>query len=193
MKSLVLALMITAIAFSSVFAVGGKPSDNSFKIRNSDGWLLEDVDFDIRDGSIIITNRGRDRGEVEITSDYRLYVDGHLVVTNADQDELLADYYDLTMAILDRAKKVALEGAKIGANGAAIGVQALGGIFKALLTEYDFEDLEYELEEQAEELEEEAEKLERKAERIEHMADELAEVHEDLRRETPELRKLRWF
>jgi hypothetical protein len=193
MRTLVVALMVFSLAFSSAFAVGGKPCDNSYRIRSSDGWLLEDVDFDVRDGSIVITNDRRDREEVEITSDYKLYVNGRLVVTNEEQDELLADYYDLTMAIIERAKKIGLEGAEIGVSGAAIGVQAVGGILKALLTEYEFEDLEYDLEVKAEELEEKAEKLERKADRLEHMADQLADVHDDLRRETPELRELRWF
>lgn len=193
MKKLLVALMLTLLACCTAYAVGGKRGECSYKIHSSDEWSNKDADFRIRDGSIVITSNRRDRGEVEITSDHKLYVNGQLIVTDEAQDELLAEYYDLTMSILDEAKRLGLEGARIGAAGAAIGLQAVGGILKVLLTEYEFEQLEYELEENAEELEEQAEDIEYRADKLEYMADELADVHNELKRETPELRRLLWF
>jgi hypothetical protein len=193
MRSLVIALIVCSFAFSTAFAAGARHCDRSYRTHHLYDCFLEDVDLDIVGGSIILTHTGRGGGEVEITDEHELYVNGRLVVTDEEQKEMLAEYHFLTFDILEYAKEIGYEGAKIGAAGAAIGLKAVGGVFKALLTEYEFEELEDDLEEQAEELEAKAEKLERKADRLENMADELTEVHEDLRYLTPELRELGWF
>jgi len=195
MRTIIVALSILYLAFTPVFGYDDCSDEHRNKSHriNVSVDFLDDVDIDIDDGTIIMTHKGRSRDRVEITANYELYIDGHLIVTDEEQKELLGDYYELTVDLVEFAKEIGYEGAKIGVSGAAIGLRAIGGVFRALLTEYEFEELEDDLDEEAEELEAKAEKLERKAEKLEDIADELADVHDDLRRETPELRDLDWF
>jgi hypothetical protein len=193
MRKSIIALLIFAFAFSPAFAYDDNCDGHWSKSHLVHDGFLEDVDIDIDDGTIIMTHNRRPKGKVEITEDYELYVNGRLVATNDEQKELLEDYYDLTMEVVEYATQIGYEGAKIGVSGAAIGLMAIGGVFKAFMTDYEFEELEDDLEEEAEELEARAEELEEKAEDLEGVAEELADVHDDLRRETPELRDLDWF
>ena len=193
MRKSVIALLIVAFAFSPTFAYDDNCDRNWSRSHGVHDGFLEDVDIDIDDGTIIMTHNRRPKGMVEITEDYELYVNGRLVATDDEQKELLKDYYDLTMEVVEYATQIGYEGAKIGVSGAAIGLMAVGGVFKALMTDYEFEELEDDLEEEAEELEARAEELAEKAEDLEDIAEELADVHDDLRRETPELRDLDWF
>lgn len=192
MRTLLILIILSAFTFSTASAVGDKCCDKHFFKIGEDGFL-EDVDIDFDDGSIIFTHKGRDRDRVEITDEYELYINDKLIVTNAEQKKLLREYHEITIEIIEYAKKIGIEGAKIGVQGAAIGLMAVGGVFKALMTSYEFEDLEDDLEDKADELEERAEELEDEAEELEDLADDLADVHSDLRRETPELRRLDWF
>ena len=193
MRKSVIALLFLAFVFSPAFAYDDDCDRYWSKSHHMQADFLEDVDIDIDDGTIILTHNRRPRDKVEITEDYELYVNDRMVATNDEQKELLKDYYDLTMELVEYAKQIGYEGAKIGVSGAAIGLMAVSGVFKALMTDYEFEELEDDLEDEAEELEERAEELEEKAEDLEDIADELADVHDDLRRETPELRDLDWF
>jgi hypothetical protein len=193
MRRSVVVLLILAFAFAPAFAYDDNKDRRWSKSSRVQADFLEDVDIDVDDGTIIMTHSRRPKGKVEITEDYELYVNGRLVVTNDEQKELLEDYYGLTMKLVEYATKIGYEGAKIGVSGAAIGLMAVGGVFKALMTEYEFEELQDDLEEEAEELEAKADELEEKADDLEDIAEELADVHDDLRRETPELRDLDWF
>lgn len=150
-------------------------------------WSSGDVDFNIKDGSIIMTQHGRHRSKMEITRDYELYLDGELIETTPDQQKLVKEYYDTSMDLVDEAKEIGIEGAKIGLAGAGIGLKALGGVFKAIFTDYEFEDLEDELDEQSEKLEDRASELEERAEVIEELADDLEETFDDMVHDIPEL------
>lgn len=193
MRRFVIALLILAFVFSPALAYDDNCDRSWSKSYGVHDGFLEDVDIDIDDGTIVMTHNRRSKGKVEITENCELYVNGRLVATNDEQKELLKDYYDLTMEVVEYATQIGYEGAKIGVSGAAIGLMAVEGVIKALMTDYEFEELEDDLEEQAEELEARAEELAEKAEDLEDVADELADVHDDLRRETPELRDLDWF
>lgn len=162
--------------------------ENDFKKKYM--HCIQNADIDIEKESIIIKN---DDYEVEITSDYELYVNGKCVKTNADQKELVKEYHDLIFEIIDRAKEVGKEGAKLGIHGAKIGLQAIVGVFKLLRDDYDTDDLEEELELKSDELNEKAEELEKEAEKLEYLASDLEDLHEALIEEIPELEELDTF
>ncbi|MFH1893650.1 MAG: DUF2884 family protein, partial [Candidatus Zixiibacteriota bacterium] len=143
-------------------------------------WSTGDIDFDIEDGSIIMTQRGRHKSRIEITEDYKLYVDGELIETTPEQEKLVAEYYTTSKELVEKAKEIGLEGAKIGLIGAGIGLKAVGGVLKAIFTEYEFEDLEAELDDQTEELQERADELEERAEVIEDLAADLEDVFDEM-------------
>jgi hypothetical protein len=192
MKRVTLILLVLLLASSMVFATG-----TVFRGQHKDkigchftGKVDLDVDYD--DGTLIITKRGYQAATIEITQDYELYIDGRLIKTNAHEKELLGEFYELTLDLVDRAYDIGTEGAEIGIAGAKIGLQALGGLFKAMLSEYEIDDLEKDLELDAEILEERAEILEEQAEDLEDMADELEELAEELIDEIPELEELDW-
>ena len=192
MKRVAFILLTLLLASSVVFATGtvfkGKHKDRSgchFR-----GEIDFDVDFE--DGTLIINKRGYRSATVEITEDYELYIDGRRIKTDAHEKELLGEFYELTFDLVDRAEVIGLHGAEIGIAGAKIGLQALGGLFRALLTEYELEDLEADLDADAEILEERAAILEKQAEEIEDIADELEALAEELTDEIPELEELDW-
>jgi hypothetical protein len=191
MKNFTAVLFISLLLFSSVNAVDYKNRDNKKSYKHSS--ILKNVDIDIEDGSIVITSNDYEDETVKITEDYELYVNGKLIKTNEEQQELVAKYYDLFQEIIQSAKKIGYEGAKLGVEGAKIGAQAVSGIFKLLLSDYDSEDFEKDIERKAEKLEAKADKLEEKAEVLEDMADEFEEIHEKLKDQIPELNKLEWF
>lgn len=191
MRSAIIILLISLLTFSCVYAVGGKCRKHS--ISDEHQGTLDNVSIDLDDGTVIITNEGWHRATVEITEDYELYVNGRFVETDREQEELIKEYYDQVVQIVEHAKEIGYEGAKIGLRGARIGFRAVRGVFRLLLTDYDDEDLERELERDAEVLEARAEELEERAEVLEDLADELEEMQEELADEIPELRKLDWF
>lgn len=154
---------------------------------------LNNVSIDIDDGTIILTHEDRRRESVEITEDYELYVNDERVVLDENQQALVADYYELGMEIVDYAKGIGLEGARIGLSGAKLGLKAVGNVFKLVFTSYDTDDFEREMEREAARLEARAEVLEEHAEVIEDMVEELEEIADEMNREIPELDDLDWF
>jgi hypothetical protein len=154
--------------------------------------MLDDLDVDIDDGSIIIEERGFGHDEVEITSEHELYVNGKLVKLDKDQQELVGRFYDQTFELIDYATEIGIEGAKIGAQGAAVGIHALTKLFKLLDSDYDTEDYEQEIEAKADELEAKADELDKKADEVEHMADRLEDLFYEMSESIPELRDLNW-
>jgi DUF2884 family protein len=162
--------------------------ENDFKHKYL--HCLEDADIDIEDATITIRD---DDYKIEITGDFELYVNGKYIKTNDEQQELVEEYHGLIFEIIDRAKDIGKQGARIGIDGAKIGLKAIAGVFKLMRDDYDADDLEAELEMETEELEEMAEELEKEAEKLEYLADNLEDMHEELKDEIPELEELDSF
>lgn len=151
------------------------------------------TDIDFVDGDLIIEYENHDYETVEITADFELYVNGKHVETTDEQKVLLADFYHCVEELVDEAKHLGMEGAKVGLAGAKLGVGVLGKLLRMVFTSYDSEDLERDVEREAARIEAKAAVLEEKAEEIEDMADEMDRLARKLRREIPELDELDWF
>jgi hypothetical protein len=154
---------------------------------------FDDLDFDIDDGSLIITPEEDDSESIEITEDGILYVNGRRIKTSESQEELLERYYDHFVDIIECAKEIGFEGAKIGARGAKVGLKAVLGLVKLLHPDYDSDDYDRDIEREVEKIEARAKRLERRAEKIEDMVDDFERMHRRLKRKVPELRELDWF
>lgn len=177
------------IVFIFSFAIFLQAADeNDFKRKYMK--CMKDADIDIDNETIKIHD---DDYEVEITEDYNLYVNGKYIETNSHQKRLVKEYHGLIFEIIDRAKEVGLEGARLGIDGAKIGLHAIAGVFKLLSDDYDSEDLEAELEIKADELEEKAAELEKEAKDLEYLASDLEDLHAELKEEIPELEELDTF
>ena len=191
MKNSIIFFPIIFILLSvSLFA---HEDDGKRKHRRHQSYVLEHLDIDIDDDILVLTCEYDDDLWVEITPDYRLYISGRRVYLNQDQRDIVADYYDHFMEIMDKAKVIGKEGAKIGVKGAKLGVLAAGAALKLLFTDYDSDDLEDDIEEEAEKLEVRAEELEEMAEELEEIADEFEDLHYTMKREIEELDELDWF
>lgn len=192
----------SAIIFLAVLVTVSSIYGHDHK-RHKSKWLknrigcLDRMDISIDDGGVILYPKHDDDDDddryVEITDDYRLYINGRRIRTNNEQKEYLAEYHDQVFEIVDEAKRIGWEGAKVGVHGAKVGLTAAMGVFKLILPGYGTKDLERDVEREAKKLEAKAEKLEKEAEKIEDMADDLEDMHYTLKRKIPELRKLRWF
>ena len=188
-QSYLLLPVIVLLAVSLSFA-----ADNSHKAKHHSVHtdFLDDVDVDIENGTLVFTSEYDNDLYIEISPDYKLYVSGHPVSLNDQQQKLVADYYDHFMELLDRAKIIGKKGAKIGLEGAKVGALAVGAAINSLLDEDDHE-IEYALQEKKEELEIRSEELEEMAEEIEIVADELEDIHYQMKDDIPDLAKLSWF
>jgi hypothetical protein len=188
------AVLIAIGLASSAFA--GNRHDLNISVRGNHVFEYDDNTwFDFDDGSVIITHkeRGEPRSEVEITDSYELYIDDERIPLTPEQQDLVREFHTQSLEIVDYAKVIGIEGAKIGLEGAKLGAKAVGCLFKLILPGYDTDDYEAEIEGDAEEIEAKAEILKEKAEVIEEMADELDDLARDMRRDIPEIRELRWF
>lgn len=150
----------------------------------------DDVEVDIEDGSIMFTH---DEETVEITEKGDLFVNDESVRLSLPQRELVQKYYDTFDAIMEEAKLIAVEGAKIGVKGAGLGLHAAVGALLALGDEDDLEDLEIELERKGDKIERMAAHLEKRANRLEARADRLEELHRELRDKIDTLDDTGWF
>ncbi|MCP4568938.1 MAG: YggN family protein [FCB group bacterium] len=192
MKKTIIALLACLLTFGALPALGeGSHHHSSFGDCYRSGHDDYSIEFD--EGSLIISEDGRRGDEVEITEDYELYINGDLIKTNKEQKQLLKEYYTLVDELVEKAEDIGWEGGKIGIAGAKIGMQALGGVFKMLLTDYTEEEFESDIELKAEELEERAEELEEEAEKLEDIAEEIEDRQIELAEEIPELEDLGWF
>ena len=151
----------------------------------------DDVELNIRDGSIIFTSE--DNETVEITDEYELIVNSKAVSLNDSQRRLVEKYYDSFQYIIEEAKEIGLQGAKIGVHAATLGMTAAIGVLRLLSPDYDSEDLDRDLNRKSEKIERVAEKLEKRAEKIERQANKLEDLHASLRDEIDELDDLGWF
>lgn len=185
MKKAILSLLIIFLGLSILSAHGPKKRHHERSIS-----CLEHIDIDMDDGTLILKPRENDDVVVEITHDYRLYVDGDRIYLNDKQERIVKRYYDLFGELLESAKRVGIEGAKIGLRGAAIGLEALAGLCKLIDDDYDQEDLERELEIEADKLKIKAEELKYQAEELKEVAEELEDIHDEFVEEIPQVRAL---
>jgi len=196
MKRFIIAFVLLVFIVTPVFA--GKYHDHDhgdrhISISNLKEWHINDVDFEIDDGSIYISHEDPLYESVEINEKYELFVNDEKVELNKEQQELVTAYYELTTAIVHRAKEVGWEGVKIGLEGAQLALKAVGGVVKMIFTSYDEDDLEKYMDREAEQLEDRAELLEEKAEDIEKWAEDLEIVAEQMEEVIPEIEELGWF
>ena len=184
-----LSLIALALCMTMVLTVG---ADAHRVCRHNDDWTFNHKSIDFEDGTLVIEHEDED-WIVEITEDYKLYVDGERVRTDNKQKKLLRSYYRDYEEIEEMAEEIAKEGAMIGLAGAKLGVNAVACVAKLLLEDYDSDDMEYEIEIETEDLEKMARKLEKSADKIEDMADDLEKTHKKLRKSIPELGDLEDF
>jgi len=184
-----LSLIALALILSVMFTAG---AESHKRCRYDDDWTFKAKSVDFEDGTLVIEHEDED-WIVEITEDYKLYIDGHRVKTDRQQKKLLRNYYRDYEDIEEMAEEIAKEGAMIGLAGAELGVNAVACLAKLLLDDYDCDDMEDEIEIKTEDLEKMAEKLEKKAEKIEDMAYDLEKTHKKLRKSVPELDDLEDF
>ncbi len=190
MKYLAGLVILSLLAFS--VAVAGH--DDHYESKYHRHYSHDDgISIDLDDATLVIESHDRRDERVEITEDFKLYIDDERVALDEDQQKLVEEFYLRALEIRDKAYNIGWEGARIGVSGAKLGLKAVGRVFKMFLTSYDEDDLEEDMERDAEKLEARAEKLERKANRIEEMVDELDELTYVMKREIPELDELGWF
>lgn len=183
-------LSLSLFSFSQAIDDDGDRYDK--RHRHGDN-CLNNVDIDIDDESVTITQLKGKKEVVEITSENKLYINDQLIKTTPGQEALLEDFRWQMIDLTNEAGRLGLEGARIGVEGAKIGIHATGGLFKALLTDYTCEELERDIERKAAQIEKKAEKLEKRAEKLEQLAEDIESTHEEMIDEIPELADLRWF
>lgn len=167
----------------------------SAHIWHNEDSILNRVNINVEDGTIIITDREDDGEYVKIMDDNSLIVNGKYIRTNWKQKRLIEDYYYAIYDVRSLGKKMGIEGVKMGAAGAQVAVFALSRVIKLFLfDEYDSDEFDEDLDEEIEEeLEERGEYLEELGEELEDNIDELEELHEELKEEISTLNKLDWF
>lgn len=186
-------VILAAIFAAVLFVPAGLTAEVHMRCDDDDNLFRgDDVSVDFEDGSIIFTDQESNE-TVEITERADLVVNGQVVRLSRGQRALVKDYYVTFDAIVEDAKSIGLQGAKVGARGAALGLKAAVGVLLLLSPNYDGDDLEKDLEEDQEKLERVASKLEKRAERLEKRADKLERLHEGLRDNIDELNELGWF
>ncbi len=188
-------IAVYVLAGLLIFA-GASSADCVYQVHGvsvHNGGAFEDMSFDLEDGSIIMTRSGRRVETVEVTENYELYVNGDRVKLDTDQQKLVQEFYYQGMEIVEYAKELGWEGARIGVSGAKLGLKAVGNVFRLLFTGYDTDDFEREMERAAAKIEARAERLEEKAEKVEDMVEDLEDTAWEMDRKIPELRELDWF
>jgi len=184
-----LSLIVLALALSMIFTAG---ADAHRVCRHDDDWTFNHKSIGFEYGTLVIEHEHED-WIVEITEDYKLYVNGERVKTSRKQKKLLRSYYRDYEDIEELAEDIAKEGMRIGLVGAELGVSAVVCMAKLLLEDYDSDDMEDEIRIKTENLEKMAHKLDKTADKIEDMADDLEKKHNKLRRSITELGDLEDF
>jgi hypothetical protein len=178
---------------SSTYGGDHKTKVYHANFADNDQWGKADLEIDVEGGSIIITEEGKDYPRVEITDDYKLFINDERIELDKYQEMLVRDFHVQFFEMVDYGKFLGIEGAKIGLSGAKLGIKAIGRLLKMLFTDYNEDDFERDMEDDADKLEARADELEKKAEVIEDMADELERIAEEMVDEIPALAKLGWL
>ena len=166
-------------------------NDHSAKI-GFDGVTLDNINIDFEDSILKVTNTDENTS-FKIDEKYELYINGELISTTPEQKQLTKEMYTSIDMIIEEAKDIGWDGAKIGAEGAKLGLQAILCVFKLISPNYDSDDLESEINAKAKNLEKKAEKIEIRADHIEDMARDLETLTDVMREKIPELKRLSWF
>ncbi len=186
-------VILAAIFAAVLFVPASLPAEVHMRCDDDDNlFRSDDVSVEFEDASVIFTDKQSDE-TAEITERAELVVNGRSVRLSRGERALVKDYYATLDAIVEDAKSIGLQGAKVGARGAALGLKAAVGVLLLLSPSYDGNDLEQDLEEDQQKLERTASKLEKRAERLEKRADKLERLHQDLRDNIHELDELGWF
>ena len=185
-------LMIAATAFMPTGASAHKGITVRHDCGDSDLFRDDNVDVDIDDGSIVFTHE-KDDETVEITEEGGLKVNGRPVHLARDRRKLVEKYYETFDGVIEEAKQIGLDGARIGVKGAKLGLSAVVGALLLITDDKDAQDLEIELERKGDKIERMAERLEKRAKKLEAKAERLENLHDDLRSEIDELDDLGWF
>ncbi|SYZ73892.1 exported hypothetical protein [Candidatus Zixiibacteriota bacterium] len=190
MKTLVLSICLFMLA--SV-ALADQSTQERFPCKGE--RIMSDADYSVElQGETIILYPAHGHYQtIRITPEYELYVDNKEIKLKSDQQELVKKFHQSMMELLDQAKDIGWEGAKIGVQGAALGVKAVGSVFKLVLPGYDTDDLERELDRESAKIEAKAAKLEVKAKELEKEADNLKDLQAEMKDSIPELDELDWF
>jgi len=191
MKHLLLTLLICLFAISPGHSVDYKKSTRDLHTDHS--FILERVSINIDDGNLILSPQDDKDVTIEITEDCGLYVNGSKIDMTPSQQELVEQYYDTFMQIIESAKRVGFEGARVGVHGAALGISVLANAFRLISPEYDQDDLERDTEKEAIKLEKKAKRLEVRASYLEDLADEFEILHNRLVEEVPAIKELDAF
>ena len=185
--------MIAALTLFLVLPVSQYLYAGECDIDSSDGpFRGEDISIDIEDGLLIIECEDYD-DIVEITEDYRLYVNGSEIATDEKEKRLLRSYYHQYEDIVEYAGDIAAEGARLGVRGAGLGLKAVANIVKLVLDDYDSDNLQRDMEKESDKIERAARRLEKKAEKLEDVAEDFERTHGKLRKSIDELDDLEWF
>ncbi len=184
-----LSLISLALVLTMTFTAGANARRLCW---HDDDWTFNHKSIDLEDGTLVIEHDDED-WIVEITGDYKLYVNGERVKTDRQQKKLLRSYYRDYEDIEEFAGEIAEEGAMIGLAGARLGASAIACVAKLFIEDFDSDDVEYEIEIDTEDLEKLVKKLEKKAGKIEDMADDLEKTHKKLRKSISELEDLEDF
>ena len=113
MRKAIVLMMAFVLAVSSLYGSDRKRRRN-LRLFPHRIDCLDNVDIDIDDGSVIISPEYGDDEYVEITEEYKLYVNGRKVRTSTEEREMLAAYHEQVYDIVDEAKRIGWKGAKIG-------------------------------------------------------------------------------
>ena len=184
-----LSLIALVLAFSMVLSAGAYArrvcTDDNDRVFN-------DMSIDLEDGTLVIEHEDED-WIVEITEDYKLYVNGDKIKTDRQQKKLLRSYYRDYEDIEELAEEIGRDATEIGVAGVKLGASAVACVAKLLLEDFDCKDMEIELDIDEKKIEKMAKKIEKKADKIEDLADDLEKTHKKLRRSIPELGDLEDF
>lgn len=140
---------------------------------------LDNISIDIDNGSLIIEPRTGDKFVVEITDKDELFVNGRKISSDDEEKELLKEYRQNMIYLVQSAKEIGFKGAKVG-------LHAIGGLIEVACTDLEMEELKAELEA-------ESEKIESDAEELEELGSRLEDLHYKLKYRIPELKNLPSF
>ena len=183
-----LSLIALALTLTMVLSTG---ADAHRVCRHDDDRTFNHKTMDFEDGTLVVEHEDED-WIVEITEDYKLYVNGKRVKTDRKQSKLLRSYYRDYEEIEEMAEEIGRDAGQIGVAGAKLGANAVASVALLLLEDYDC-DIEIDFDIDEEEIEKMARKLEKKADKIEDVADDLEKTHKKLRKSIPELGDLEDF
>ncbi|MDZ7725614.1 MAG: hypothetical protein U5R06_23020 [candidate division KSB1 bacterium] len=191
MRRIVLLLCIVVPGLS-----GFVLADNHVNVTFDDLKLKLEIENELyiffRASELFIENE-KEKDELVITQDFKLYHGKTPIHLNEKQTELTQEYYELADCSFEMLHDIKDQGIEIGLDGAALGLKAIGRVFRLLSPHYDAEDLERDMESEGESLEKRGEELEKAADRFEETLDHLGDVYEEMLQSIPELQNIDWL